>query len=156
VVCVLCAWWAIVQDRPLLAVLGLLGAMVRPEVVLLPLLVLLVAAWKEGYRQVAFGWVGGMALLWLMTRVWIGPWVASYLSGIRAYAGYSFPRWPPMALGLAWLAGLIAIVVLAWGAWMWRQTRSLSTREQLPWRVATSAWPALGCFTWPGGFYRLG
>lgn len=145
VACVLCAWWAIVQDRPLLAVLALLGATVRPEVVLLPLLVLLVAAWKEGYRQVAFGWVGGVGLLWLMTRVWIGPWVASYLSGIRAYADYSFPRWPPMAFGLAWLAGLIAIVVLAWGVWMWRQTRFLSTREQLPWRVATSALVALVC-----------
>ncbi|MBN1811546.1 MAG: hypothetical protein JXA14_06905 [Anaerolineae bacterium] len=145
VVCVLCAWWAIVQDRPLLAVLGLLGAMVRPEVVLLPLLVLLAAAWKEGYRRVAFGWVGGMGLLWLMTRVWIGPWVASYLSGIRAYADYSFPRWPPMAAGPVWLAMLIACAVLAWGGWMWLQTRSLSTREQLPWRIATSALVALVC-----------
>jgi hypothetical protein len=37
VACVLCAWWAIVRDRWLLAVLALLGATVRPEVVLLPL-----------------------------------------------------------------------------------------------------------------------
>ena len=145
VACVLCAWWAIVQDRPLLAVLALLGATVRLEVILLPLVVLLMSAWKEGYRQVVFGWVGGVGLLWLMTRLWIGPWVASYLSGVRAYADYSFPRWPPMTAGPVWLALVIACAVLVWGGWMWLQTRSLSTKTQLPWRIAALALVGLVC-----------
>jgi hypothetical protein len=145
VACVLGAWWAIVRGRPVLAVLALLGAMVRPEVVLLPLLVLLVAAWQGGFRQVTLRWAGGMGVLWLLTRVWIGPWVANYVSGIEAYASYSFPRWPPLVIGPMWLALLIAAVVLAWGIWMWRQTHSLSMKEQLPWRIAVSAVVALAC-----------
>ena len=34
---------------------------------------------------------------------------------------------------------------MIWGGWMWLQTRSLSTKTQLPWRIAALALVGLVC-----------
>jgi hypothetical protein len=141
--CLVIAGWGLVRDRPLVVTLALLGVTVRPEVASFPLLVLLLAAWRAGQRKVAGTWAGVLGLLWLLTRVRIGPWVGDLLTGIEAYAGYSFPRWPLSVVLPGWVAVLVAAGVLAWGAWMWLRMRALSVGVWVTWGVSVAALIAL-------------
>jgi hypothetical protein len=141
--CLVGAWWGLIEGRPVAAILLLVGATIRPAVTLLPVLILLAAAWREKRRWVPGLWIGLLWLLWLVTRIRIGPWVTNFLGGIRAYAGYSFPRWPPSVLGDWWAAGFLVVGVLAWGGWMLVQVRSLPIRSRLPWEISTALLVAL-------------
>jgi hypothetical protein len=134
--CLIGAWWGVVSARPVITVLSLVGATIRPELALFPVLVLLVAAWREGRRREIGLWIGLMGLLWLATRVRIGPWAMDFGTGVRAYADYSFPDWPPAMVGGGWLAWFVTIGVLVWGGWMLAQVRALQVAYRLPWEIS--------------------
>ena len=141
--CLVVAWWGLERGHPLVATLALLGVTIRPEVAILPLFVLLLAAWRMGRREVVVTWAGLMACLWLLTRLRVGPWVAGFLGGVGDYAGTSFLRWPPLVLGPVWLAALVTVGVLAWGVWVWLGSRRLPAEDRLRWELSTATLVAL-------------
>ncbi len=141
--CLVAGWWGIVRGHWIAASLALVLAMVRPEVVIIPLLAMLAVAWEKGERRIIVAWLIGMLSLWFLTRAWIGPWESDYIGGILAYQAYSSPIWPPGLLRQTWLASLIVIVVVAWSAWMWREARSLDSAERLGWLISVAALSSL-------------
>jgi len=136
-------WWGIVRGHWITASLALIIAMVRPEVVMIPLLAMLSVAWEKGNRRIIFAWLAGVFSLWILTRAWIGSWESDYIRGILAYQAYSTPIWPPGLLNQTWLAWLLVIVVLAWSAWMWRDLRFLGTAERLGWLISVAVLTSL-------------
>jgi hypothetical protein len=142
-VCLVVAWWGLVRGHPVLAVLALLGALVRPEVASLPLLALLIAAWRLGRRNVLVAWAASAAGLWLVTRLWIGPWVSGFLGGMGQYAGTSFLRWPPMATGSVWVAMPVVLLTLVWVVWMWLQLHREPAESRMPYELSVAILAAL-------------
>ena len=136
--CTVIAWWGMANENPAVSILGMAGMLVRPEVVIAPIGALLIHNWKEKGRTVLIGWAGVVVALWLLTRLWIGPWELDFLNEIDAYRGYSFISWLPVSLGNIWVGSLLTLCVLAWGAWMWWRLRSLPEGERLPWEIAVS------------------
>jgi hypothetical protein len=134
--CLVAGWWGLARGRALVATLALLGAVIRPEVASFPLLVLLLAAWRAGYRRVVALWGGLLAGLWVLTRVRIGPWVVDFLTGTGEYATTSFLRWPPLVFGTGWIAALVVVAVLAWAVLIGWRVRCLPAEMRLPWEVA--------------------
>ncbi|OGO27988.1 MAG: hypothetical protein A2W33_07715 [Chloroflexi bacterium RBG_16_52_11] len=132
------SWWGMVKRKPVITFLGLIGMLVRPEVIIIPIIVLLIDNWLEGKRSIIAAWSVSVILLWLLTRLWIGPWELDFLRGIISYTGYSFMQWPPLALGNKWLAVVLACGVFGWGGWMLWNMRLLPTRERLPWEISVS------------------
>jgi len=141
--CLVAGWWGIARGHWIAASLALVLAMVRPEVVMVPLIAMLAVVWEKGDRRIIFAWLAAMLGLWLLTLARIGPWVADYIRGILAYQAYSTPIWPPGLLNQSWLAWLLAIVVLAWSVWMWRELRSLGTAERLGWLISVAVLASL-------------
>jgi hypothetical protein len=135
--CLVGGWWGMDKCWPVVTVMFLVGATIRPEMALLPTLLLLTTAWREGKGWAIGVWAALMGLLWLATRVWVGPWVMDFLNGARAYPGYSFFRWPPLALGAGWLAWFLAGGVLIWAGWMLTQISSFPIASRLPWEIST-------------------
>ncbi len=83
--CLVAGWWGIVRGHWIAASLALVLAMVRPEVVMIPLLAMLVVVWEKGDRRIIIAWLAGILGLWILTRAWMGPWESACLSGILAY-----------------------------------------------------------------------
>ena len=150
--CLVAAWWGLVRGKWIVASIALVLAMVRPEVVLFPLLALLVLAWEAGHRRTVLTWVTVIVSLWLLTRVWIGPWEGDYLREIAAYVEYSSPIWPPSLLKPAWLAPLIVIGMLGWSAWMWRGSSFLVSSQRPGWIVSVAALTTLVVFPQSGNY----
>ena len=136
--CLILAWWGIAANNSVITILGLLGLLVRPEVVVVPLLVLLIHNCVEGRRRVVLTWAVISVLMWLVTRILIGPWEIEFLKGIISYTGYSFVQWPPLAVGSVWAGMLLALFVLGWGIWMLREMRGLPSQKRLPWEISIS------------------
>ncbi len=136
--CLVAGWWGIVRGHWIAASLALVLAMVRPEVVMIPLIAMLAVVWEKGDRRIIFAWLTAMLALWILTRAWMGPWESDYILGILAYQAYSTPIWPPALLNQTWLAWLLVIVVLTWSAWMWSELRSLGTAERLGWLISVA------------------
>jgi hypothetical protein len=136
--CLVLAWWGMATDKPVITYLGLLGLLVRPEVVVIPIIVLLLDLWMEGRRRVVVAWIASLFILWLFTRLLIGPWELNFLNGIISYTGYSFVRWPPMAFENLWIGILLALSVLGWGIWMLWRMRNLPGPKRLPWEISVS------------------
>ena len=113
---------------------------------------LLVLAWKAGYRRTVLTWLVSISCLWLLTRIWIGPWEGDYLREIAAYVEYSSPIWPPSLLKPAWLAPLIVIGVLVWSAWMWRGSSFLESSKRPGWIVSVAALTTLVVFPQSGNY----
>ena len=132
------AWYGTAINKPVITYLGLLGLLVRPEVVVIPIIVLLLHNWVERRRGVIAAWIGSLFFLWLLTRLWIGPWEFDFLNGIISYTGYSFVRWPPLALGNLWIGMLVALCVIGWGMWMLWSVRNLPSPKRLPWEISVS------------------
>lgn len=141
--CLVAGLWGITRGHRNIAVLALVLAMVRPEVVMVPLVVILAAAWRRGDRRVVLAWLAGMLVLWLLTRAWIGPWESDYVRGIVAYQAYSSPIWPPGLLPNRWLAASVVIAVISWTAWMLRELWPLYSTEGLGWQVSVAALSSL-------------
>ena len=144
--CLIGAWWGLANRQPAVATVALLMAMVRPETVIFPVLALLVLAWGMGHRRVVIGWGLGMGLIWLLTRMWIGPWETDFLEGLSAYQSYSFPVWPPGLLGHTWLAVLLLAAVACWGTWLWIEFRLVDYRERLGLLLSTTVLAGLIVF----------
>jgi hypothetical protein len=136
--CIILTWWGITTKNTVLTLLGLIGLLVRPEVVIIPIIVLLLHNYVEGNRKVLMVWIGALIFLWLLSRIFIGPWVIDFLEGILSYTGYSFTVWPPLGFGNIWLGVLIALFVLAWGGWMLWGMHNLPSQDRLPWEISVS------------------
>jgi len=68
--CLVAGWWGIVRGHWIAASLALVLAMVRPEVVMIPLIAMLAVVWEKGDRRIIFAWLTGMLALWILTRAW--------------------------------------------------------------------------------------
>ncbi len=136
--CFVFAWWAMAHQHQVLAALGLLLAMVRPELALVPLCALLVLAWQLKQRRVIFFWLGGMGALWLLTRVWLGAWELDFYQGILAYRAYAIPVWGPSLLNNFMLSIALVVGVIGWSIWMWFRVRRVETSERIGWILSAS------------------
>ena len=150
--CLVAAWWGLVRGKWVVASIALVLATVRPEVVVFPVLALLVLAWEKGYRRTVFLWLASIGCLWLLTRIWIGPWEADFLREVVAYVGYSDPVWPPSLLKPAGLAPLIVVAAVGWGVWMCRGSRFLDSAPRSGWIVSVGALTTLVVFPQSGNY----
>jgi hypothetical protein len=122
---ILIALWGIKTGNEIVSSTALLGAMVRPEVSIIPVLAVLFVAFQKGQKKVVGFWIGGMLILWLITRFWIGLWEGEFVNGILAYQKYSDPIWPPSLLGNPGFILALLFLVLVWGIWMFSELRKL-------------------------------
>lgn len=134
--CLVVALWGMVKNRQTVGGLGLAWAMVRPEVVLLPLLALLLLAWRRRQYRLIGTWVGTTAVVWLVTWLLIGFWELDWLQNIAAYRQYAPPDWPPALAGSNTLAALVVLLGLGWGAWLGRKAWQLPHFSRPAWVVA--------------------
>jgi hypothetical protein len=150
--CLVTAWYGLAHNRQTLMTIALILAMVRPEIVLLPLLALLVIAWEMGYRRVIVAWIIGMGSLWLLTRAWIGSWEMDFLRGLVAYQVYSFPVWPPGLLNHIVSALFLVAIMVVWSAWLWRDLRQLGYSERIGWALSFTNLTELVVFPQTGNY----
>ncbi len=136
--CLLFAWWALARRHQTLAALALVLAMARPDIVLAPLCALLLLAWQLNQRRVIFYWLGGIAALWLWTRVWLGAWELDFYRGILAYRMYAIPVWPPGLMNNLVLSLCLVGGIIVWSSWLWLETRRVETTERIGWILAAS------------------
>ena len=126
--------------------------LVRPEVVVIPMGVLLLHNWMEGRKRVVVFWSITVVTLWLWTRIWIGPWVPNFISGVIDYTGYSFISWLPLAPGNIYMGSLLALCILGWGIQMWLSLRKLPSQERLPWEISVSVLVTILVFPQPNNY----
>jgi hypothetical protein len=131
-------WWGLSRERPFIAGIAFLMALIRPEITFLPLLGLCFLAWKMKRRFLVFTFAGGVIAIWIITRLRIGTWEKPFIEGIRAYQEYSAPIWPIGLSNNIWVSFLLFIVVVGWEIWMWRSVRSLNIVERGGWVLALS------------------
>ena len=138
----------LLQGRPLLAGVCLAAAIVKPQLVVLALPLLLVAAWgRPGWRRLWLGCLGGVALL-LAAGFAIAPdWVAAWGQEAATYARVATPvstaglllRLTP-ATDWTWLVTLLlqagVIAAVAWLALRLIRQRSDGTLPQVAGLVA--------------------
>lgn len=146
------AWYCLVHDRPFLASIALIMAMVRPEIIVFPLVALLIIAWEMGYRRVVAIWIAGIGSLWLLTHLWVGPWEWDFIKGLGAYQVYSAPIWPPSLFGNNLLALLFVIAILVWGIWLWKEVKPLGDSERIGWVLSFTALIGLVLFPQTGNY----
>lgn len=133
--CLVIAWWQLVDGRPWLAALALIGATIRPEGCLVVAVVLLDQLLHRQFKVIAI-WLAVMAGIFAVTVVQIGFWVPDFLSGVFFYAGEGIPSYPPNWLGAEVLVWLFVPSVLAWGGYMLLQIQTLPVRTRLPWLLS--------------------
>ena len=138
----------LLQGRPLLAGVCLAAAIVKPQLVVLALPLLLIAAWgRPGWRRLWLGCLGGVALL-LAAGFAIAPdWVAAWGQEAATYARVAAPvstvglvlRLTP-ATDWTWLVTLLlqagVIAAVAWLALRLIRQRSDGTLPQVAGLVA--------------------
>ena len=139
----------LLQGRPLLAGVCLAAAIVKPQLVVLALPLLLIAAWgRPGWRRLWLGCLASVALL-LAAGFAIAPdWVASWGQEAATYARVAAPvstvglvlRLTPAATDWTWLVTLLlqagVIAAVAWLALRLIRQRSDGTLPQVAGLVA--------------------
>jgi hypothetical protein len=88
----------------------------------------------------------------LLTRIFIGPWIRDFVSGIRAYKEYSSPVWPPSLLSNPVLIIILLIGLITWGLWFWRNLKRINPPERGGWIIAFSSLLALVLFPQTGNY----
>jgi hypothetical protein len=114
------AWWGLRTRRWELAGACLALTTIKPQMIFLLVPGLLAwAIYQWHWRLViAFGvTLGGLILLPLP---WLPTWPLEWLKAVSRYAGYTIFD-PPLVMlaGSAWLAGTIAVLLLAWIGYRW-------------------------------------
>ncbi len=136
--CFVAAWWGLSERHHVITTLALVLALVRPEVVLVPLATLLLAAWFDGERRVVLSWGAVVFGLYGLTRVWIGAWELDFYRGISAYEKYSAARWVPSFFNHPALALLLVALTLFWFAWIFFETRGAARAERIGWILSAA------------------
>ena len=150
--CLIVAWWGLANERWGITTFALILSMVRPEVILLPLLALLFLSWQRKNRRIVGTWVVSMAILWFITRLWIGPWVGDFVEGLVAYQAYSAPVWPPMLPNNPVLAITLVVGILGWGLLMWKEVDVLEDTERIGWILSITILAGLVIFPQTGNY----
>lgn len=150
--CLVVAWWGLANEHWEITTAALILGMVRPEVILLPLLALLFLSWQRRNRRIVITWVVSIAILWLITRVWIGPWVGDFVEGLFAYQAYSAPVWPPMIPNNTLLAITLVVGILGWSLWMWKEVDALDDTERIGWILSITILAGLVIFPQTGNY----
>lgn len=150
--CLVAGWWGLAHGKPVIASVALIMSLIRPEVVVLPLIGLLVIAWRMNYRSVVWAWTAAIAVLWLLTRARIGAWEADFVAGLVRYQAYSSPVWPPGLVGSMWLALMIVVAVSVWSVWMWSELAILTYSERAGWVISGASLAGLVIFPQTGNY----
>lgn len=115
-------WWGLRTGRWRLAGTCLALTTIKPQMTFLLIPALLI--WG-GYRRrwsllVAFAVAFGTMVL--LPLPWLPTWPLEWIKAIRRYAGYTIFD-PPLVMltGSDWLAGAIAVLLLAWIGYHWRR-----------------------------------
>jgi hypothetical protein len=114
------AWWGLRVERWGLAGACLALATVKPQVTFLLVPGLLVwAVYRRRWRFVAV-FAAVLGALILLPAFWLPAWPLAWLAAASRYAGYTIFE-PPLAMltRSAWLAGLVAALLVAWTAYRW-------------------------------------
>lgn len=135
--CLVIAWWMVVQKRPALAALALVGAPLRAEGIVLAALALLYLLLTRRFRIVGL-WAGIMAVLFTLSLLPTGWWLSRFLNGISGYEANQPTTLPAAITGIDALTYLIMAGMLAWGAYMAWEIRTLPERLRIPWMLAVA------------------
>ncbi len=135
--CLILAWWAIAEDRPVIVAILLLGGTIRPEAILFTGAFLVDLLLTRKFRALGT-WVGLMGGFFLLSIVQAGWWVPRFLESVSAYDDCCIFAYPPGFLtgGNPILSGLFTVGVFAWGAVMLWQMRPLPDRTRIPWSLS--------------------
>jgi len=134
--CIVVALWGMMKDHQIIASIALIFAMIRPEVVVIPVTIILVIAWSNRQFKLITTWLLGMAFLWLLSHLWIGLWEIDFVNGIFAYNEYSHPQWPPGLIKIPWISAIIVLGILSWAIWMWQELRNFPHFTRPVWLVS--------------------
>jgi hypothetical protein len=133
------AWWGISNGRYTIASIGLLLSLVRPEVVFIPVLFLLIVSWDICKFRIIKNLSIGLAAIWTLTWVMIGPWEVDYLNGLFSYSAYSAPVWPPLLINGTIFSSVFILVITTWAVWMILNVAMYSVKEKVGWLLCISA-----------------
>jgi hypothetical protein len=114
------AWWALQTRRWRLAGVCLALATIKPQISFLLVPTLLIwAAYQRRWRLVIAFAVTFSAMI-LLPLPWLPNWPLEWLKAANRYASYTIFD-PPLGMltGSAWLAGAIALLLLAWTVYSW-------------------------------------
>lgn len=140
--CFVIAWWMAVQKRPVFVAIALVGATLRAEGIVLVTLAVFYFLLIRHFRIVGI-WTGIMAVTFGLSLIPGGMWIGRFFDGIEKYQVYQPTTLPAAITGIDVLTYLIVMGVLAWGAYMVWEIRSLPERFRIPWMLAVAFLVAL-------------
>lgn len=136
--CVIVAWWQALENRPWLVALAILGATIRPDGAFIAGAMLLDLLLTRRYKPLII-WTALMGTVVLVTLLQVGFWIPKVVQAAGRYHYVARgSTHPPEALGLSWLAPVIAAGAIMWGLVMFWQMRELPDRTRLPWRLSVA------------------
>jgi hypothetical protein len=129
--CLTLALWASMQRRDILAGLALAAGSIKPQLMILPALVLLMSLAPRQRKRTFLALSAAMTLLIGCSWLFAGPWFGDYVQQLQAYQQYSTTEFPLTALAENWLphsssqllnAFVVALLLgmLSIVSWRWR------------------------------------
>jgi len=133
--CLITTWWMLVRERHVLAALALVGATLRAEAIFLVALALFYLL-LTGRRRVVVIWAAIMFGLFLLSLLAIGPWISSFLDGIRGYQESQLTGLPAALTGVEAITFVIIAGMLVWAVRIGWEMRALPSRYRDAWMLA--------------------
>lgn len=102
------SYWA--YSRGYFSVAGALLAigLIKPGIVLLPVLTILVLAFRNADYKVIWSFVGANLLIVLLSFVFAGYWIPGWIQALQRYSEYAKVFWP---LGISWNVSPVLVVI---------------------------------------------
>jgi len=95
VIAVICAgYWGLYHNRDFIGGLILSIGLVKPELAIIPILVLIGLSVKKGKYLLPIGFLVGLISLFLVSVAFIGFWIPAWLKAIVRYSQYAQVVWP--------------------------------------------------------------
>jgi hypothetical protein len=114
------AWWGLQTERWQLAGICLALVTVKPQMIFLLVPALLIWAIYQSHWQLIIAFAVTLGVMTVLPLPWLPNWPLEWLAAVNRYAGYTV--WDPpliMLTGSVWLAGTVAVLLLAWTVRSW-------------------------------------
>ena len=108
-VSLLLGFWAYQHGKDILSGLALSLAVLKPELALLPWLVMLFMAFKDRRFRMPLAFFAAQAFLLASSMLLAGWWIPEWLAAVQRYSGYAKSAWAPLT---AWSVHPLLFVIL--------------------------------------------